>query len=52
MFGLVSYGIFNGTNYAILENWDCKTATVDTLWGSVMAPTVSYLSYMVYNKLN
>ena len=52
MFGLVSYGIFNGTNYAILQNWDSKTAIVDTLWGSVMSPTVSYLSYVVYNKLN
>ena len=52
MFGLVSYGIFNGTNYAILNNWDCRTSTVDTLWGSIMAPTVSYLSYLVYNKLN
>jgi uncharacterized membrane protein len=51
MFGLVSYGIFNGTNHAILNNWDCQTSTVDTLWGCTMAPTVSYLSYLVHNKL-
>lgn len=51
MFGLIGYGIFNGTNHAILKNWDCRTSTVDTLWGSIMSPTVSILSYLVYNKL-
>ena len=51
MFGLISYGIFNGTNLAILDNWNMKTSAIDTLWGAIMATIVSCLSYVVYNKI-
>ena len=33
IFGLVVYGIYNATNYAILHNYDLLTGLKDTVWG-------------------
>jgi uncharacterized membrane protein len=33
LFGLVVYGIFNATNYAIFKNYSLKVSLIDTLWG-------------------
>jgi uncharacterized membrane protein len=32
-FGLVTYGIYNFTNLAILQNWNLKIALIDLCWG-------------------
>ena len=43
IFGFVTYGIFNATNYALFDKYDLKTACYDTLWGTftcMMASTV------------
>jgi uncharacterized membrane protein len=34
VFGLVVYGVYNATNYAIFKNYSIKMALIDTLWGS------------------
>ena len=34
LFGLLSYSVFNGTEYAINNNWSGKTAMYDTMWGT------------------
>lgn len=31
--GLVIYGVYNATTYAIIENYSLHVAIVDTLWG-------------------
>ena len=41
LFGLVMYGIFNGTNYALFEGWNLKTSIIDTLWGMYICGSVS-----------
>ena len=52
LFGLVSYGIFNGTNHAIFKNWNISTLLIDTTWGVVMCSLVSTITYLLYTKLN
>lgn len=33
--GLVIYGVYNATTYAILKDYPLKVAIIDTLWGLV-----------------
>ena len=33
--GLVIYGVYNATTYAILKNYPLKVAIIDTLWGLI-----------------
>jgi uncharacterized membrane protein len=48
LFGLVIYGVYESTNYAIFDNWNLKALVLDTLWGGVLFYTTTYLTY----KLN
>jgi len=48
IFGLVIYGVYESTNYAIFDNWNLKALVLDTLWGGVLFYTTTYLTY----KLN
>lgn len=36
LLGLVIYGTFDFTNYAMFKNYDLKTAIMDTTWGSIL----------------
>jgi uncharacterized membrane protein len=45
--GLLSYGIYNATNFATIRHWTLSTLIVDTLWGGV----VSALAFMLVPKL-
>lgn len=33
--GLVIYGVYNATTYAIIENYSLHVAIIDTLWGLI-----------------
>jgi len=33
--GLVIYGVYNATTYAIIENYPLHVAIIDTLWGLI-----------------
>lgn len=44
LFGFVVYGIYNGTNYATLDNYDIQSAIYDTTWGTFATATVSFAS--------
>jgi uncharacterized membrane protein len=41
--GLVVYGIYEGTNYSIFKNWKWSTVCMDTLWGAVLVGTTVYV---------
>ena len=45
--GLVIYGVFDFTNYAIFKNYDMATALMDTAWGSTLMALTTYLVYQV-----
>lgn len=41
--GLLVYGVYNGTNHAILKDWSLETSIKDTLWGVFAFGTVSWV---------
>ncbi len=43
LFGLVSYGVYDLTNYATLTNWPLKLVVVDMLWGTFVCGTTAFL---------
>jgi uncharacterized membrane protein len=36
LFGAITYGIYDLTNYALLRNWPLTVTVVDILWGAVL----------------
>jgi len=41
--GLIIYGVFETTNYALLKNWRLFTVIGDTLWGGVLFATTAFI---------
>jgi uncharacterized membrane protein len=48
LLGLTTYGIYEGTNYAIFKKWTLQAVLLDTLWGGVLFGATRYLT----QKLN
>jgi uncharacterized membrane protein len=46
LYGIVVYGVYDFTNMAVFENWDIKTALMDTMWGGILHGTSTYVSLM------
>jgi uncharacterized membrane protein len=44
-FGVVIYGVYDSTNYAMFKKWDPYLAIMDTLWGGVLMTLTTYLTY-------
>lgn len=36
LLGLVIYGVFETTNYALFRDWAFSTVLIDTLWGGIL----------------
>lgn len=51
LFGLITYGVFDFTNLAIFKEYDIKTGIIDTLWGGAVTTIVTFVSYIMINKL-
>lgn len=52
LLGLFVYGIYEGTNYSILKDWEIKVAVYDTLWGGTLFGIVTYLFYIIHKAIN
>ena len=48
--GLLAYGVFNATNYAILRDWPIKIAMIDTFWGITVCGLASLVVYYVFYR--
>jgi uncharacterized membrane protein len=48
LFGLVVYGIFNATNYAIFKGYNPWIAFQDTLWGTFVYSFVVYVTLVFF----
>ena len=44
LLGLLVYGVYDTTNYAIFNKWDFKTVVMDTLWGGVLFSLTTFLT--------
>ncbi len=49
LFGIVVYGVYETTTYAILKNWKLSSVVLDTLWGGILFGIVTAIFYQ-YKK--
>lgn len=47
IFGLIVYGVYNGTNYATISTWTPKVWLIDNLWGAFVCGLVSYITFLI-----
>lgn len=50
LFGLITYATYDLTNLATLKDWPFTVVWVDMIWGSVLAASVSVLTYLIAVK--
>jgi uncharacterized membrane protein len=43
--GIVIYGVYDSTTYALLKKWDLTLAVTDTLWGGVLFGLTTAITY-------
>ena len=46
LLGIVIYGVYESTNYAILKNWNIKAVALDTLWGGILFALTTKVTYL------
>lgn len=52
LLGLIIYGVYETTNYAIFNKWSFITVFIDTLWGGILFASTAYLvqQHNLYRK--
>jgi uncharacterized membrane protein len=43
LLGLIIYGVYETTNYALFKNWSIVTVIIDTLWGGILFAFTTYV---------
>jgi uncharacterized membrane protein len=51
LFGIVVYGVYETTTYALLKNWKITTVITDTLWGGVLFYLTTFFTYQSINLI-
>jgi uncharacterized membrane protein len=51
LLGIVIYGVFETTNYALFKNWSILSVIIDTLWGGILFASTTYIINMLRNIL-
>ena len=51
LFGLITYATYDLTNLATVKDWPLLVTAVDLVWGSVLAASVSVITYLIANKI-
>lgn len=51
LLGIVIYGVFETTNYALFKNWSIVSVIIDTLWGGILFASTTYIIMMLRNIL-
>ena len=47
LLGIVIYGVYETTNYALLSKWSMLTVILDTLWGGILFAITTYLTKLL-----
>ncbi|WP_237759379.1 DUF2177 family protein [Legionella parisiensis] len=50
MLGLVTYGIYDFTNYSILANWPLRITLIDFIWGMVLCGLSSLFAAFIQSR--
>jgi uncharacterized membrane protein len=51
LFGLITYATYDLTNLATIKDWPLLVTLVDLLWGTILAASVSVISYFIVTKI-
>ena len=43
LLGIVIYGVYETTNYALFKNWSIFTVLLDTVWGGLLFASTTYI---------
>jgi len=43
LLGIVIYGVYETTNWALLKNWSLATVIMDTLWGGILFALTTWI---------
>lgn len=47
LLGIVIYGVYETTNYALFKDWSIITVIIDTLWGGTLFAATTYAVNLV-----
>ena len=47
VFGLVTYSIYDFTNYALIANWPFMITIIDVTWGIVLCGSITLAAYLL-----
>ena len=50
--GIIIYGVFDTTNYALFNNWSIITVITDTLWGGILFAITTFIVYQLQKYKN
>jgi uncharacterized membrane protein len=50
LLGIVIYGVYETTNYALFKNWSILTVIIDTLWGGILFALTTGIVYWISDK--
>ena len=48
LLGALVYAVYDGTNYALFDKWDAKTAFIDILWGGCLFYITKKLTFDIH----
>ena len=51
LFGFFTYATYDLTNLATLKNWPLTVSIVDMIWGTILAASVSTITYLIATKI-
>jgi len=51
LFGLITYATYDLTNLATIKDWPLLVTVVDLIWGTVLAASISLITYFIANKV-
>jgi uncharacterized membrane protein len=51
IFGLITYATYDLTNLATMKDWPLLVTLVDLIWGTVLAASISGLTYFIAGKI-
>ncbi len=51
LFGLITYATYDLTNLATIRDWPLLVTVVDLIWGSVLAASISSITYILAKRL-
>jgi uncharacterized membrane protein len=47
LLGIIIYGVYETTSYALFKNWSILTVIIDTLWGGALFASTTYIVNML-----